>query len=118
MAVCENRDSRFYINITEEYISRPAVLIDLSSNALLKFGEEELVSKVADKLKSAFDSAQLSNNIVVIALDKLNVNEQAYVVNRMLECTASDFIPDFVNHQEDVNLDQWLESEMGKVGIQ
>lgn len=117
MAVCENRNGKFYITITEDFIGKPAILVDVSGDSLLKFGEFELVSKIAEKLKPAFDATQISNDIKVLDLKNLSVDEQVYVVNRMLEYTASGFIPKFVNKSTDINFKDWLKSEMERVVI-
>lgn len=127
--VIEYMDSLYYTddqNNPTKIIEHPAVLIDPSSDMIHKYGEaanllsilvkwQESISKVNEILNESYPD-EPENIAVLVELDRLSTTEQAYVINRMLLFTATNFVSNFYKAVMEKD-DRWLTNEMERLNI-
>lgn len=98
-------------------IERPAILIDIESDLLLKWGSFDKIAKIAAKYDVLADIKGMPQ-VILLTLDNLTAEEQAYVINRMLRYTATGFVREFAKRGMDESSGRtWLRSEMERLPI-
>ena len=97
-------------------VDRPTVLIDIESDLLLKWGSFDNVAKVA-KQYEPFAGIENMPQVALFQLNSLTAEEQAYVINRMLRYTASNFVRNFAEQGTDVSGKDWLKAEMEQLPL-
>ena len=110
-------------------IQDPAVLIDydaeLPRNTIfLKYGEKLDILKEYNQMTQTYNKAGfegLAKRISVISFKTkdgaLTLEEITYVLKRMIEYTATNFINEFLYHMKHDTTTAWLKSEMETVPI-
>lgn len=101
---------------TDAVIDRPTILIEAENNLLLKWGSFDSVAKVA-KTYEPFAGVEGMPQVSLLQLNQLAAEEQAYVINRMLRCTDSNFIRNLVGQGASTSGKDWLKAEMERLSL-
>ena len=101
---------------TDALVDRPAILIDAENDLLLKWGSFNNVAKVA-KQYEPFAGIENMPQVALFQLNQLTAEEQAYVINRMLRYTATNFVRNFAEQGTGVSGKDWLKAEMERLPL-
>lgn len=103
-------------------IQNPAILIS-KDDLFFKYGESKDVERELQRLIKAYSRIGLrgeSNKLVFISFDTflgIPIESVTYIIRRMMGCTATGFVSDFIKHIDKPDFLTWLESEMKRAPI-
>ena len=84
-------------NARDKIVEEPSILLDPEVDAFLGWGERL--------------------DLMVVELSSLPKEMACYIIRRMAEYTASGFVQQFCEHQDDPDALEWLSREMQRVPI-
>ena len=117
MYCCIVDNGRVFDNEAGVYVEQPTILIDADGDTLLKWGTRSQIEAIYEARKDAYLKLYQDNpqTICLICLDTLAVDEQCYILNRMINYTQSGFVKAFAEHATSPDAVEWLRAEMERV---
>jgi len=110
-----------YCKINKPDLSRcnkPAVLIDGPDDRLIKYGDYDRLQLQLEKKAKTYELiGDNPEQLRLVGLSALTVDEQLYIITRMLNFTATGFVKAFYEHLYNPNIIDWLHEEMARVPI-
>ncbi len=108
MQHCYVKEDKLWNAISNSYINHPAVLVDTEADGIIKYGEaKELAPYLAE-----YQKVPGLTGVMLIELGNLSAEEQAYLINRMMNYSASGFVRKFTEKMYSPSARKWLQSEM------
>ncbi len=103
---------------TKTGMLRPAVLIHGPDDMILKYGDYDALIPALKMYEKSYQSlGDSASGLKLVALDALTAEEKCYVINRMMNYTASGFVKAFSEHICDPDGVEWLYAEMERVPV-
>lgn len=98
-------------NARDKIVEEPSILLDPEVDAFLGWGERAAMQ--AEQVRCN----QAGLDLMVVELSSLPKEMVCYIIRRMAEYTASGFVQQFCEHQDDPDALEWLSREMQRVPI-
>lgn len=117
MKQCYIENGNLIDGVSKKVIERPAVLIDVKDDTILKYGEYESVAEKMSDMTRMYMALGCESDLKLHELSELPVNQQCYIIMRMLNYTQSGFVRAFGEKAVSPDAEQWLENEMKRVPI-
>ena len=99
-------------------IERPSVFISGEEDLIYRWGSYDILSEMMSQYAEEFKKYSYVMSFEVYELTGLPVEIQWYVINRMMNFTATGFIHDFATNVCEYDDMEWLKSEMKNVPLE
>lgn len=108
-----------YSSLSGAIVEKPAILLDKTSGTMHKWGEAGTVRAIYETMSDRMNKAGIEHGLMLVEMDETSMSrdEQAYVINRCVEYTASGFQIKLCEHLERGDALEWLRSEIIRVPI-
>ncbi len=117
---CYVKRQKLYNGIYDEPIKAPAILVDVRSDTIIKWGEQSELQGYYDRCIEAYTQMRIKHEITLFALSELTADEQCFVINHMMNHTLSGFIKAFAEHakaeteEQRIDAKEWLAAKMAE----
>lgn len=111
---CYVQNNILYNANSDNSIENPSVLIYSPEDMIMKWGDYNKLRPYLDRYVKSYSLVGEDNptKVQLINLSALSADEQCYIINRMVNYTATGFVKAFAEHMLESNALDWLHAEM------
>ena len=112
--VCYVQNGTLYGAYSNNSIGNPSILIYGPDDMIMKWGNYDKLQPHFDRYVRSYAAVgeDDSTKVQLINLSALTVDEQCYIINRMITYTATGFVEAFAEHIFKPDALDWLHAEM------